>query len=239
MSVGFDGAPTADVAVDAEALDLMGDLRRPTVWPARAASVHRVLPSSPPNDGPGGDVVVAGLVAVLARYTGQEEVVVGLSSGGGAVLRVDVADDPGFGELVTRVGAALAAPVARGGSRWARWRWGWWTAPVADAGPEWWTSTWWSSVASDGSGLRVDYAAEGFSAQWVRGLVDQVVVLVSAGCGTRGGVVGVAVAGRCGAGAVAGVGPGSGACGAGRADPRAGAGVGAAHAGGGGGCRRR
>ncbi|MEV5769488.1 amino acid adenylation domain-containing protein, partial [Micromonospora sp. NPDC052213] len=36
-------------------------------------------------------------------------------------------------------------------------------------------------MASDGSGLRIDYAAEAFSTDWVRGLLDQVVVLTSAG----------------------------------------------------------
>ncbi|MER5338326.1 hypothetical protein, partial [Micromonospora sp. NPDC002717] len=108
MSVGFERAQAVAGAVDAGALELVGDLRRPAVWPARAASVFRALSSSLPA-GTTGEVVVAGLVAVLARWTAQGEVVVGLSSGG--VLRVDVAGDPGFGVLVSRVGAALAGPV--------------------------------------------------------------------------------------------------------------------------------
>ncbi|MDT0532193.1 amino acid adenylation domain-containing protein [Micromonospora sp. DSM 115977] len=182
MSVGFDGARTVDGAVDAETLDLVGDLRRPTAWPARAASVHRVLPSWPSNGGPGGDVVVAGLVAVLARWTAQEQVVLGLASGGGGpVLRVDVAGEPGFAELLTRVRSALAAPVALGREPVGPVVLGLMDAPVADAGPAVVDVDLVIGVAPDGSALRVDYAAEGYSAQWVRGLVDQVVVLVSAG----------------------------------------------------------
>ncbi|WP_228987144.1 AMP-binding protein, partial [Micromonospora sp. DH13] len=45
---------------------------------------------------------------------------------------------------------------------------------VVDAGVVVW-------VAGDGSGLRVDFAVEEFSAGWVRGFVDAVVTLVSAG----------------------------------------------------------
>ncbi|WP_326564156.1 amino acid adenylation domain-containing protein [Micromonospora peucetia] len=180
MSVGFDGAQAAAGAVDAEALDLVGDLRRPAVWPARAASVHRVLPSWPPDAGPASEVVVAGLVAVLARYTGQDEVVVGLSAGGGSVLRVDVADDPGLAELVTRVGSALGTPTADRG-RTGPVAVGLVDGPVAETGPEVVDVDLMVSVASDGSAARVDYAVEEFSAQWVRGLVDQLVVLVSAG----------------------------------------------------------
>ncbi|WP_405095195.1 non-ribosomal peptide synthetase [Micromonospora sp. NBC_01412] len=194
MSVGFVGgqAQAAGVAgpgADFEVLDLMGDLRRPLVWPARAASVVRTveLPDLVGSE-PAGVVVLAGLVGVLARYTGQEEVALGLSSGGGLV-RVDVADDPGFGELVGRVGVAWAAPVAGAGA-------GAGVAgagvvgpvvvglvdgPVDDAGPGLVDVDLVASVASDGSGVRVDYAAEGFSAQWVRGLVDQVVLLAGAG----------------------------------------------------------
>ncbi|MER5338712.1 hypothetical protein, partial [Micromonospora sp. NPDC002717] len=115
MSVGFVGgqaqaAGGAGTGTDFEGLDLVGDLRRPTTWPARAASEFRAVDL--PNLAGGesaGTVVLAGVVGVLARYTGQGEVVVGLSSGG--VLRVDVAGDPGFGVLVSRVGAALAGPV--------------------------------------------------------------------------------------------------------------------------------
>ncbi|MFI0797276.1 amino acid adenylation domain-containing protein, partial [Micromonospora rubida] len=186
----------AGPGADFEALDLMGDLRRPLVWPARAASVVRAveLPDLVGAE-PAGVVVLAGLVGVLARYTGQEEVALGLSSGGGLV-RVDVADDPAFGELVRRVGVAWAAPVAGAGVAWA--------APVAGAGvtgagvvgpvvvglvdgpvdgvgPVVVDVDLVASVASDGSGVRVDYAVEGFSAQWVRGLVDQVVLLAGAG----------------------------------------------------------
>ncbi|WP_133305774.1 hypothetical protein, partial [Micromonospora sp. MW-13] len=98
MSVGFVGgqAQAAGVAgpgADFEALDLMGDLRRPLVWPARAASELRTL-ELPELAGPepAGVVVLAGLVGVLARYTGQEEVALDLSSGG-SVVRVGVADD--------------------------------------------------------------------------------------------------------------------------------------------------
>ncbi|MEU4383617.1 hypothetical protein, partial [Micromonospora echinofusca] len=113
MSVGFVGGGVAASGTDFEVLDLVGDLRRPTVWPARAASEFRTLdlPGLAGARSPGA-VVLAGVLAVLARHTGQGEVAVGLSSGG--VLRVDVAGDPGFGELTARVGAALAEPVALG-----------------------------------------------------------------------------------------------------------------------------
>ncbi|MEU4775674.1 amino acid adenylation domain-containing protein [Micromonospora sp. NPDC023644] len=182
MSVGFVGgrAGVAGPGTGYEVLDLMGDLRRPLTWPARAASALRTL--APPDlacPEPAGLVVLAGLVGVLARYTGQEEVALGLSAGG-SVVRVGVADDPGFGELVSRVGVAWSAPVAGAGVVGP-------VAvdlvdgPVADVGPETVDVDLVVTVASDGSGLRVDHAAEGFSADWVRGLLDQTVTLSSAG----------------------------------------------------------
>ncbi|MEU4383507.1 non-ribosomal peptide synthetase, partial [Micromonospora echinofusca] len=197
MSVGFDGARSVAGAVDAGTLDLVGDLRQPTVWPARAASVHRVLPSWLPDVGPAADVVLAGLVAVLARWTAQEEIVLGLSSGdGGSVLRVDVAGDPGFGELTARVGAALAEPVALGAGVVGPVVVGVVDGPVAVVGPGVVGVDLVVSVASDASAVRVDYAVEGFSGQWVRGLVDQVVVLVSAGLAGSGlGVSGLPLVG--------------------------------------------
>ncbi len=177
MSVGFGGAQAADGAV---ALELVGDLRRPAVWPARAASVHRVLPAWPSRVTPAGHVVVAGLVAVLARWTGQDEVVLGLAPAGGSVARVDVSGDPGFGELAARVGLAWTAPVA-GPDRPDPVAVEFTDGPVAETGPAVVDVDMVVRVAADGSVLRVDYAVEGFSAQFVRGLVDQVVVLVSAG----------------------------------------------------------
>ncbi|MEH0975186.1 non-ribosomal peptide synthetase, partial [Micromonospora sp. CPCC 205546] len=157
MSVGFDGARAVGGVDDVGTLDLMGDLRRPTVWPARAASAHRVLPSWP---GPARDVTVAGLVAVLARWTAQQQVVLDLASGGdGSVLRVDVAGDPGFGELVTRVGAALAAPVVGGRDPRGPMVLELVDAAVAEAGPEAVDVDLVVSVASDGSAVRVDHAA--------------------------------------------------------------------------------
>ncbi|MFG1892370.1 amino acid adenylation domain-containing protein [Micromonospora sp. NPDC049051] len=123
---------------------------------------------------------MAGLVAVLARWTTQDEVVLGLSPGAGAVARVDVADDPGFGELVARVGSAWTAPVL-GRDRMDPVAVELVDGPVAEVGPETVDVDLVVTVASDGSALRVDYAVEGFSAQWVRSLVDQIVVLVSAG----------------------------------------------------------
>ncbi|MFG3715723.1 amino acid adenylation domain-containing protein, partial [Micromonospora sp. NPDC047730] len=53
--------------------------------------------------------------------------------------------------------------------------------PVAEAGPQVVDVDLAVTAASDGSGLRIDYAAEGFSTDWVRGLLDQTVVLTSAG----------------------------------------------------------
>ncbi|MFG1780777.1 non-ribosomal peptide synthetase, partial [Micromonospora sp. NPDC049051] len=183
MSVGFVGAqaPTTGVAgPDFEALDLMGDLRRPLAWPARAASESRTLAlPGLPGPEPAGLVVLAGLVGVLARYTGQEEVALGVSSGG-SVVRVGVADDPAFGQLVSRVGAAWAAPTAVAGVV-GPVAVGLVDGPVADVGAETVDVDLVVTVASDGSGLRVDHAAEGFSADWVRGLLDQTVTLVSAG----------------------------------------------------------
>ncbi|MFI1197056.1 AMP-binding protein, partial [Micromonospora sp. NPDC020750] len=138
--------------------------------------------------GPVGVVVVAGLVGVLARYTGQEEVALGLPGGG--LVRVGVAGDPGFPELVSRVGAAWAAPVA-GPVAWGAPVAGAGVVgpvvvglvdgPVAEVGPAVVDVDVVVTVALDGSGLRVDYAVEGFSAEWVRGLVDQVVLLAGAG----------------------------------------------------------
>ncbi|MFG1780698.1 AMP-binding protein, partial [Micromonospora sp. NPDC049051] len=181
MSVGFVGgrAPATDVSgPDVEMLDLMGDLRRPTVWPARAASEFRAvdLPGLVGARSPGA-VLLSGVLGVLARYTGQAEVAVGLSSGG--VLRVDVADDPGFGELVSRVDAALAAPVAADAVGPVVV--GLVDAPVAEVGPDAVDVDLVVAVAGDGSAVRVDYAADGFSTQWVRGLVNQAVTLASAG----------------------------------------------------------
>ncbi|MFG3423344.1 amino acid adenylation domain-containing protein [Micromonospora sp. NPDC048063] len=184
MSVEFlpARAQAADVGgtgTDFEVLDLVGDLRRPAVWPARAASVFRALSPSLPG-GAAGEVVVAGLVAVLARWTGQGEVVVGLSSGG--VLRVGVAGDPGFGVLVSRVGAALAAgPVAVDAGLVGPVVVGLVDAPVAETGPTAVDVDVVVTVAGDGSAVRVDYAADGFSTQWAQGLLDQVVLVTSAG----------------------------------------------------------
>ncbi|MFI2665352.1 non-ribosomal peptide synthetase, partial [Micromonospora carbonacea] len=127
-------------------------------------------------------VVVAGLVGVLARYTGQSEVVLGLAGGG--VVRVDVAGDPGFGELAGRVGAALATPVADG--RVDRVVVGLADGPVDAVGPEVVDAGVVVWVAGDGSGLRVDFAVEEFSAGWVRGFVDAVVTLVAVGVGEPG-----------------------------------------------------
>ncbi|WP_327028030.1 amino acid adenylation domain-containing protein [Micromonospora sp. NBC_01740] len=181
MSVGFVGGraqATDVVGPDFEVLDLMGDLRRPTAWPARAASEFRPVDvPGPAGARPPGAVLLAGLLGVLARYTGQAEVAVGLSSGG--VLRVDVTDDPGFGELVSRVAAALAQPGARDAAGPVVV--GLVDAPVAEVGPDVVDVDVDVTVAGDGSAIRVDYAADGFSAQWVRGLVDQVVLLASVG----------------------------------------------------------
>ncbi|MBQ1076527.1 amino acid adenylation domain-containing protein [Micromonospora sp. C31] len=185
MSVGFVGGhvPTTGVAgtgTGFEVLDLVGDLRRPLGWPARAASELRTLePPDLAGPEPAGLVVLAGLVGVLARYTGQEEVALGLSSGG-SVLRVGVADDPAFRELVGRVGVAWAAPLPGAGVV-GPVAVGLVDGPVADVGPETVDVDLVVTVASDGSGLRVDHAAEGFSADWVRGLLDHTATLVSAG----------------------------------------------------------
>ncbi|MEU7935563.1 AMP-binding protein, partial [Micromonospora echinofusca] len=195
MSVGFVGGGVAASGTDFEVLDLVGDLRRPTVWPARAASEFRTLdlPGLAGARSPGA-VVLAGVLAVLARHTGQGEVAVGLSSGG--VLRVDVAGDPGFGELTARVGAALAEPVALGAGVVGPVVVGVVDGPVAVVGPGVVGVDLVVSVASDASAVRVDYAVEGFSGQWVRSLVDQVVVLVSAGLAGSGlGVSGLPLVG--------------------------------------------
>ncbi|MEV5769427.1 hypothetical protein AB0L34_33435, partial [Micromonospora sp. NPDC052213] len=96
MSVGSVGGQVRVVGVagagaEFEGLDLVGDLRRPLVWPARAASQSRTV-ELPDLTGPepAGVVLLTGLVGVLARYTGQDEVALGLTSGGSAV-RVGVA----------------------------------------------------------------------------------------------------------------------------------------------------
>ncbi|MGK5673453.1 non-ribosomal peptide synthetase [Micromonospora sp. URMC 106] len=173
-------AGVAGPGADIETLDLSADLRRPLVWPARAASQSRtVAPAGPTGPEPAGVVLLAGVVGVLARHTGQDEVALGVSSGG-SVVRVGVADDPAFGVLVRRVGAAWAAPVAGAGVL-GPVAVGLVDGPVAGAGPEMVDVDLVVTVASDGSGLRVDYAAEGFSADWVRGLLDQTVLLASAG----------------------------------------------------------
>ncbi|MFI7438316.1 AMP-binding protein, partial [Micromonospora haikouensis] len=129
-----------------------------------------------------GAAVVAGLVGVLARYTGQEEVVLGLASGG--VLRVEVAGDPGFGDLIGRVAAALAAPLSVTAAGPAGpVVVGLADGPVAEVGPgvvDTGLVVW---MAGDGSALRVDFAVEEFSDGWVRGLLDAVVTVVTAGSG--------------------------------------------------------
>ncbi|MGN9767368.1 non-ribosomal peptide synthetase [Micromonospora sp. SD12] len=185
MSVGFVGGQAqatglAGLGTDFEALDLMGDLRRPLAWPARAASQVRTLQLPvPAGVEPAGTVVLAGLVGVLARYTAQGEVVLGRSSGG-SVLRVGVADDPAFGDLVSRVGEAWAAPVVTAGVL-GPVAVGLVDGPVAEVGPDVVDVDLLVTIASDGSGLRVDYAAEGFSTDWARGLLDQTGTLLSAG----------------------------------------------------------
>ncbi|MFG1902732.1 non-ribosomal peptide synthetase, partial [Micromonospora carbonacea] len=167
MPVGF-----ADGAVDAGGLDLVGDLRRVVGWPARAGSVSGVVSWPVGVVGSGvvgsGVVVAAGLVGVLARYTGQSEVVLGLAGGG--VVRVDVAGDPGFGELAGRVEAALASPAADGPGGPVLLHVV--DGPVDAVGPEVVDAGVVVWVAGDGSGLRVDFAVEEFSAGWVRGFVD-------------------------------------------------------------------
>ncbi|MEU8192132.1 AMP-binding protein, partial [Micromonospora carbonacea] len=186
MSVGFVGGQAqapglAGPGTDFATLDLVGDLRRVVGWPARAGSVSGVV-SWPVGVVGSGVVVVAGLVGVLARYTGQSEVVFGLAGGG--VVRVDVSGDPGFGELTGRVEAALASPVA--GGRVDRVLVHVVDGPVDEVGPEVVDAGVVVWVAGDGSGLRVDFAVEEFSAGWVRGFVDAVVTLVAAGVGEPG-----------------------------------------------------
>ncbi|MFC5946288.1 hypothetical protein, partial [Micromonospora harpali] len=66
MSVGFVGGPAqapglAAPGTDFETLDLVGDLRRVVVWPARAGSVSGVV-GWPAGVVGSGVVVVAGLV---------------------------------------------------------------------------------------------------------------------------------------------------------------------------------
>ncbi|WP_117673230.1 amino acid adenylation domain-containing protein, partial [Micromonospora sp. MW-13] len=87
---------------------------------------------------------------------------------------------PGFAELVSRVGVAWAAPVVGAGVVGPVVV-GVVDGPVAVVGPAVVDVDLVVSVASDGSGVRVDYAVEGFSADWVRGLVDQVALLTGAG----------------------------------------------------------
>ncbi|MFC5946298.1 AMP-binding protein, partial [Micromonospora harpali] len=156
----------------------MGDLRRVVVWPARAGSVSGVV-GWPAGVVGSGVVVVAGLVGVLARYTGQSEVVLGLAGGG--VVRVDVAGDPGFGELTGRVEAALAAPSPAADGLVGPVVLHVVDGPVGGVGPGVVDAGLVVWVAGDGSGLRVDFAVEEFSAGWVRGFVDAVVTLVSEG----------------------------------------------------------
>ncbi|MBB5827000.1 non-ribosomal peptide synthetase [Micromonospora carbonacea] len=186
MSVGFVGGQAqapglAGPGTDFETLDLVGDLRRVVGWPARAGSVSGVV-SWPVGVVGSGVVVAAGLVGVLARYTGQSEVVLGLAGGG--VVRVDVAGDPGFGELAGRVEAALASPAADGPGGPVLLHVV--DGPVDAVGPEVVDAGVVVWVAGDGSGLRVDFAVEEFSAGWVRGFVDAVVTLVAAGVGEPG-----------------------------------------------------
>jgi len=160
-------------------VDVVGDLRRPLVWPAKAGSVYRVMPS------PG---VVAGLVAVLARWTRPDEVVLGLPAGG-SVVRVEVAGDPGFAELARRVDAAWAGPEVTGSGVAGL------LGPVvvavidgvvAESGPEVIDVDLVVTVAPHSGALRVDYAVEEFSAGWVHSLLDQVTVLTEAAAGNPG-----------------------------------------------------
>jgi hypothetical protein len=52
-------------------------------------------------------VALAGYVAVLYRYSGQDELV--LADSDGSALRVSVADDPAFGTLLDQVSPGLPA----------------------------------------------------------------------------------------------------------------------------------
>ncbi|MEE3920916.1 AMP-binding protein [Micromonospora sp. BRA006-A] len=135
----------------------------------RALRVPAGRPARPGGARSPGPVLLAGLGCWGPGYTGQ-------ARGGrrpvGVVRAAESFGEPGLA-------TALAGPVARSAARRGR-RGGWrrWPRRAADVGRTWAA---WLTGGRGGSALRVDYAADGFSADWVRGLVDQTVSLLSAG----------------------------------------------------------
>jgi amino acid adenylation domain-containing protein len=176
-------AETADAVgpgTDFETLDLLADLRRPLVWPARAATVSQAveLPGLADRES-AGMVLLTGLVGVLARYTGQDTVTLGLASGGLAI-HVDVTGDPRFEDLLARVKTAWATPRPVTGLLGP-------AAvtltdnPTTDTSPETIDIDLIATLATDGTTLRIDYAAEAFSTQWAQGLLTHTLTLTTAG----------------------------------------------------------
>ncbi|SCL14175.1 amino acid adenylation domain-containing protein [Micromonospora nigra] len=182
MSVGFVGAQGVvggrfDGDGAGGGVDLVGDLRRPVVWPARAATEVRVLEDVPAS----ATMLLAGLVGVLARHTGQDEITIGGPENG--VLRVDVTGDPGFGELVDRVTWATAGDnnSSTADSSAGKVRVGLVDGPVTETRPDTVDVDLIVTIATDTTTIRIDYAADGYSPQWIRSLLDQITALTTAG----------------------------------------------------------
>jgi amino acid adenylation domain-containing protein len=109
-----------DRLADLPRLDLVTDRARPASAPYRAAfAVHHLASRgiealARASHAPVPAVLLAGLVAVLARYTGEEDVALAatLPAGGTTVVRVAVEEKLSFAELVQRCLAAVVE-VAR------------------------------------------------------------------------------------------------------------------------------
>jgi hypothetical protein len=68
---------------------------------------------------PGDAELLGAWIALLAWYSGSDEVVVGLATG---AARIDLADEPDGNELLARVTTALATPTATIGDAAIRYR---------------------------------------------------------------------------------------------------------------------
>ncbi len=106
-------------------LDLFPDHPRPAHWPYRVALAGHRLPADATaairalaqrQGVTERAVLVAGLVAVLNRYTGEEDIAVGapVPGGGVSVLRVPVSGDPTVEQLLDTSGRAWTELVSHG-----------------------------------------------------------------------------------------------------------------------------
>jgi amino acid adenylation domain-containing protein len=123
----LEGSPTLEMPTD-RAHPVVQDFSGAVEWTRMGEDLSRRLPEAARNEGTTVfTVLLAGLVAVLHRYTGQDDLVVGTPSANRGrdelgkligflvntlPIRCDAAGDPAFRELVTRVRAAAVDAYA-------------------------------------------------------------------------------------------------------------------------------